>query len=466
MKQKITLVSLMLLIAVFTLGQNASEKKHRLSPDKRTEMNEKLSCPVNHHTKDRFLPVNKRVNTQSTMHKSTRAIKHRLDSLILKTWDDSTTQWFDDQKHELLYSGNHNLIQQVRYAWDGSTSQWVTNMKYELTNDGNCYFTQEIRYLWDDSTSQWDNYSKNEYTYDGNCNWTKFVHYAWDDSTSQWDNYWKIENTYDGNSNRTQQLEYHWDESTSQWLFFKKHEYTYDGNNNMEQQFWYYWDEITSQWVVSRKYEYTYDGSGNLADKLRYNRDESTSQWVVFSKWEYTYDVNGNQQEFWYFQEIRYSWDESTSQWDNYSKSEFSYDTTYSINDLIFPSYPSYGDEVSFKFKLIDKLRYMWDDSNNNWVNHRKIIYHYSEQEVGNISNIAREKISLYPNPVFECLNFSFTGKNNSAVFELYDIQGRKLLTKKINNNEQINLDFLNRGLYLYNIYIDGNNNSGKLIKE
>jgi len=90
----------------------------------------------------------------------------------------------------------------------------------------------------------------------------------------------------------------------------------------------------------------------------------------------------------------------------------------------------------------------------------------YYEGASGQTAIHKNEKVSIFPNPVSKYLNFSFTGNSNSATFELFDTQGRKLVTKKINNNEQLNLDDLNSGLYLYNIHVDGNMQSGKLIKE
>lgn len=80
--------------------------------------------------------------------------------------------------------------------------------------------------------------------------------------------------------------------------------------------------------------------------------------------------------------------------------------------------------------------------------------------------NIETEHIIIYPNPLRNYLYFYFTGNSKTAIFELYNMQGCQLISKTITDNEKLNLADLNSGIYLYNLYIDGNMQSGKLRKE
>jgi len=141
-------------------------------------------------------------------------------------------------------------------------------------------------------------------------------------------------------------------------------------------------------------------------------------------------------------QSASYNWDESTNLWVGNWK------------------YESYFDNYD---KNTHELQYYWSISAGNWVIYRKKTLHYSEQI---INDIGLEKIGLTPNPVSDYLSFIFSGKSNSAIIELYDTQGRKLINKQIYKNEELSLEFLNSGMYLYILYFDGNMQSGKLLKK
>ena len=72
----------------------------------------------------------------------------------------------------------------------------------------------------------------------------------------------------------------------------------------------------------------------------------------------------------------------------------------------------------------------------------------------------------VYPNPFSESINFSIPGYYSQITFELFDLQGRKLLLKTIGNNEKVKMEGFRSGLYLYKLNVDGKVQSGKLVKE
>ncbi|MBU0487078.1 MAG: T9SS type A sorting domain-containing protein [Bacteroidetes bacterium] len=73
--------------------------------------------------------------------------------------------------------------------------------------------------------------------------------------------------------------------------------------------------------------------------------------------------------------------------------------------------------------------------------------------------------ISFYPNPVYDFFSFDYSGNYDIVTFELFDLQGRKLIRKELNYDDRISLRNLNSGMYLYNIVIDGKLHCGKIIK-
>ena len=221
------------------------------------------------------------------------------------------------------------------------------------------------------------------------------------------------------------------------------------------------WNSETSQWVNSDKSEYTYDANGNLTVRIYSDWNSETSQWVNYFKHEYTYDANGNPTV-----EIYSLWNSETSQWENSDKSEYTYDLSYGLNDLILPNLyyfvPDYSNLIVNK--PVDFIDYNYIDGS--WVNVWKGTYYYSTVNVTSVSDLSKQVYSIYPNPVLDRLNFNIQHSNNTFTFELYDSQGRKLISKEIINNSQLNLEGLTKGIYLYNLIIDGEIQSGKLIKE
>ncbi len=191
------------------------------------------------------------------------------------------------------------------------------------------------------------------------------------------------------------------------------------------------------------------------------NWNSETSQWENVDKSEYTYDANGIPTV-----EIYSDWNSETSQWENSFKYEYTYDLSYGLNDLILPNIyyfvPDYCNLIVNK--PVDFISYDFEEGN--WVNDWKGTYHYSTVNVTSVSGVSVKDYSIYPNPVSDNVIFNITNSNNTFTFELYSSQGRKLISKEITNNGQLSLEGLAKGIYLYNLNIDGKIQSGKLIKE
>jgi hypothetical protein len=78
------------------------------------------------------------------------------------------------------------------------------------------------------------------------------------------------------------------------------------------------------------------------------------------------------------------------------------------------------------------------------------------------VSNAPLESaFDVYPNPVSDCLNIHFSGTGNpSCKFDLYDAQGRIVLSRSTEGftSAVIPMANLDAGIYFLNIYDTGNN--------
>ncbi|MCD4725686.1 MAG: T9SS type A sorting domain-containing protein, partial [Bacteroidales bacterium] len=271
---------------------------------------------------------------------------------------------------------------------------------------------------------------------------------------------WKDEYSYDATGNLTEILSYYWNESTSQWVVGWKEECSYDAAGNLTESLAYDWEESTSLWVVDWKDEYSYDATGNLTEILSYYWNESTSQWVACWKDEYSYDAAGNLTEY-----LSYDWNESISQWVVDWKQEYTYNNSYSFDELLLPYYDDFF-ILHFRHMLTESISYYWDDFVNQWILDYKGTFFYSEKNINNISDLSVMDIKIYPNPATEFVVFDVNSTSKTAIVEIFDINGKKVLHQELSDNKQISVSHLNRGLYMYKLIHNSTIYSGKIMIE
>ncbi|HWS59529.1 MAG TPA: T9SS type A sorting domain-containing protein [Flavobacterium sp.] len=88
------------------------------------------------------------------------------------------------------------------------------------------------------------------------------------------------------------------------------------------------------------------------------------------------------------------------------------------------------------------------------------------QNTTGISENEIAETVSVYPNPAKENIHVKFIGKTEPAIFKLYDSTGRMLLQREILTDDDIPVNHLNRGLFLYSFQHEGETTKGKLILE
>jgi hypothetical protein len=218
-----------------------------------------------------------------------------------------------------------------------------------------------------------------------------------------------------------------------------KHEYTYDASGNETLHISYEWDRLTNKWILNGKGEITYDANGNEILLVEYDWNETSSQWVFHTKVERAYDANGNWVLYFY-----YGWDLTTSQWVLYTKSENIYDANGNKNLNI--SYSGY----------------FWDKTSSQFIPYYKYIAYYSEHNF--IRKIPETNIYVYPNPASEYLLFHSPYISESAIVEIFDMSGKKVMEKDISDDMQISVNQLAHGIYLYRLNYSGTIYRGKVI--
>jgi len=91
------------------------------------------------------------------------------------------------------------------------------------------------------------------------------------------------------------------------------------------------------------------------------------------------------------------------------------------------------------------------------------ILYGYAQEAT--TKDISNSNIFVYPNPTNSTITISNTENINIDKAELYDLYGKKIMNMKISIDKTINLNYLQKGIYLLKLKTSKSDRSIKIIK-
>jgi len=451
--------------------------------------------------------------------KSDVALKLKLDSLVCNQWEVNSGLWSGIYKKEFVYDADGNNTKEIDYDWALSGSRWIPSVRGESAYDVSGNRIQYIGYYWQGTNGKWSPQEKNEYAYSMD-NMTHHIIYNWNETYSQWIASCKEEYLYNNNGNMIQYIHYYWLDTAGQWIPGYKSDMDYEANNMLQKTFCY-WDETTNQWLNSQKTAFTYNAGNQKLSETDFNWDENNSLWISSSKTDYSYDANGRNTQ--YIDYVR-----ETNNWIAVLKTDYSYDTYGNKNQSLYSEWDDasglwiadYKYEYTFDSdsNLIQTSFHFWDKTGNQWCIVKKIDYdynnsfsfsdlllphfcisepqqvplhfshminsaneciwdrtlwlplyeyalYYSSQDITSVSEPNTASMKVSPNPVSDYLTVTLDKNYENARFELFDMQGKKVLTENVTNQGKVNVQELNPGIYYYNIIAGQERQSGKLIK-
>lgn len=421
------------------MGQTAYQKTHsHQRPDGFKSFN---NSRVGSTAKEKFRPINFSVKSQDFL-KSAKVVKLRLNSMNYEKYDTINNQWISSEKDEYIYDINGNLTQEIWSEWDIPSSSWVGDWKYVYTYDASGNRDRETSYIWDNDINQWIANYKTDFTYDSYRNETDEIQYNWNEDLNQWDisTTYKHEYLYDNNGNITQKTDQALYVGFDQWFYTGKTQYTYNASGFQTLEINYNWDMINNDWIFSYKYE----NSDDMTLSIEYNWDEDINQWTNSYKYSYSFNANGDLVE-----EVDYEWDGVNNQWIGESKSEYSFNNSHTINDLILPFE---GIEHSFKHMFTAGNSYEWNTMLSQWDYLERFTFNYSETNISSASNISLVELQTYPNPATDFVTIDLDDAIKPVLIELFDIQGKKVISELLPINKQISVKQLKSGMYFYAI--------------
>ena len=370
-------------------------------------------------------------------------------------------QWIGQNKTELTYDENGNATTSISYTWDQNTSQWIPNQKHESVYNSNNNVVSSFSYSWDQNTSLWVNTSKTTYVYNSGQQLILSTRYVWDFNNNTWVNFNKNEYSYDAAGNETLRYQYDWDATNNVWKNSTRTEHSYDTDGHMTEEIYSEWDPGCNIWAYSEKYGYIYNTNGKLIMETFSNWDNFVNQWIPNNKTQYTYDLDGN-----CILETDYNWNINTNQWVYQEKQIFTYDNSYTFDDLLIPFF--FMDESYINYYLQHMLTeydiLYWDAANNQWLNQSINILYYSSHETNGLDDINDPGVRVYPNPATDYINFIMKSMPGTVLIELFDTQGRLVISKEASGDVRLWTGNLMSGLYLYRLSYNGKMQQGKII--
>ncbi|MEN8228159.1 MAG: T9SS type A sorting domain-containing protein [Bacteroidota bacterium] len=426
--------------------------------------------------------------------KSGVATNQKMDSLLWELYDATNSEWMLSDRELFAYDGNGNMINYVWFAFDSVDMEILPYDKETVKYNAQGKPTEIIWLIWDKASGQWLNWGKYELSYDGDENLIQEAVSDWAPDGSQWLIGAQFDMTYDGAGNIISELWSFWEEDSAKLVLTYKDEYLYeDGKLSTWNE--YAWEE--GDWVLIFGTTYTYSHEGNLTEELTQAWESTGEQWLDFSKnlysyneanqlimeeawefdwaqfimaksWQYDYvwDTDGNM-----IEQVDKSWDggasKGTNAWQNTFKSEWVFNKDYTIFDLYVPYWFLQNVEnLTFMHMPVSELAYFYMDGA--WVfDFRQTVY-YSEFGGSTGTGDRREPVvSIFPVPAYETITFTWDDQYARFNLELYDMTGKRVISRSIYNYETIRVDQLSGGIYFYKL-TDNNQliHSGKICVE
>ena len=378
-------------------------------------------------------------------------VKHNADGqpteIISFMWVAETGQWLNNRKFELSYDDKGNLIEQIVSDWDPDANQWLNIEKFELSYDDKGNLIKEIISDWDPDANQWQVGVQFEMTYDSQGEILFELWSFWDEESSALVEAFKDEYIYiDGQL--TVMNEYIWEEG--EWVLFFRTTFVYDDSGNLIEELTQFWDSSSEQWFDIGKILYAYNESDQLIMEEEWELGEG--QFMLTQTWQsdYVWDSDGNLTE-----QVDKSWEEvivkGTNTWQNAFKSEWVYNKDFTISDLYVPYWFLDFENQNFMHMPVTETGYVYVEGN--WVMDFRQQAYYSDFGASTEINEAQvSHIKVFPIPAAEQITFNWEDSYGSLNLELYDLTGKLVISRSIDNNEIIGVDQLPGGIYLYKL--------------
>ncbi|MGE4433330.1 MAG: T9SS type A sorting domain-containing protein [Bacteroidales bacterium] len=401
--------------------------------------------------------------------------KGKISTIISNDWNRETGQWNLSKKDELTYNSEGNLVLFFSSSWNQETEDWFLNIKQESTHsytEENDHIVSSIVYSYNVVTGEWTPHHRNELNYDSNGHQTLYNASFLDSTTNTWMfkvGSFKYVNAYDERGNQTLSSYYTWDGERNQWKGVNQLiESSYDLSGNVKLELTKEWDASLNQWTISRKTVHDYNETGQRLQQITSRWSNTNNDWVAVNKTEY--DIN----------ELGVVTGILDSEWNIE-------DRLWVVTDKEIMTYDSHGNVVlntNFTFDVQSgdfiknyDVEYRYNESGDQLIEEAnrsyydgvayisKTNYYYSLHTVASVIDTESVSPVVYPSPFTDRISIQLNSNQTPVLFELFNVQGQKVMSKQVVNAETIPVERIENGVYFYQISSAQKSHRGKIIK-
>lgn len=409
--------------------------------------------------------------------------KDTLNKLYFKNLNSST--WTYYRKRNNYYNSKGFLTKQITYKIISSNTSEVFQKKNVFYNTMN-YIVEIVDSMWDNNTKIYKPWSKTVYQRDLNGNILNCTTYNTDSLCLTFQIAQRYTYQYNSQNSIISYISEEWDSGLNSLVNKTKFEFSYNSNQDTKRFISYYWNTNTSLWdstgiinceynylnsliykntysftsgnkYLDHKNHYSYDANNYLIEDLDSIFSPISQSFEPNKKNTYIRDSLGNKTQ----ESISYY---GSNGWSALYKYYYSYNTNYLIKDIIFP----YDTKTEYFYTEYQKLSEteMSNLQHSGFDTSSVVTYYYSEKPItsGFDEFDKQHFIKVYPNPAFNNLFFMFSENGLNFHIEVYDINGKLLKVEDCISSTKISIRDLSNGIYLYRIYNDKENYSGKFI--
>lgn len=356
------------------------------------------------------------------------------------------------------YSENDLLIDKTNLVFSKKIKNWEPDSRITFNYDENSGLTEITEYKIFDENGQMTPFTKTSIDYVDPDRIQSIVIDIFDPLSEKWLPSKMMENDYDDQKKLLEEMFYEWDDSSESWLLLYLHQLNYDVSELLLSSIYSKNDNMSVNWIPEVKYEYLYDNYGNLSIDKSFDWNPDKLNWEAGTMIMYIFD---GPDELAY--EIIYKYDKELSEYYGSSRKDYTYDKSITFLEMVLPySFLS----RYFHHKVVNTFESIGGKNPGKWRNMYKGYYHYSPIQITQIRAPQDIQLKFFPNPVQNRLTLILPDQFISGTFELFDLSGKKVLARSIQNNESFDISFLKAGSYFFQLINQNRMYTGKLIKK
>ncbi|WP_088654916.1 T9SS type A sorting domain-containing protein [Geofilum rhodophaeum] len=414
----------------------------------------------------------------------------RLDSIIYYDYDEDTKEWSKKTfRLSIFYDHHFNDTLILQSIWDAPTSSWLhlaREMKefdeYSRIETREFYLKSRsatrIQYVYDENddliettesylkSDEWRHTKRNAYSYSSESlllTDTLYYRYSFSDGPV-WRPIGATKFYYDSNGGALADTTYFrpWldGDNFGEWEFFGTTMHEYSVNEHAAETTFTRWDYDLNQFRPYLKEKTVYHSNGfDIGALIDLKWNNETALWDTIKMRQYSYSKD----------DFMISYTKQT--WGDSSSKVFEllgFDYTVNKEELLLPtSALDANPHIAFHHKVISKESFSCSLGCSEAQKFRETKYFYSPFDNGSpvaLSNNPSYGVTVSPNPSEGILVVRFPFSYQDAIFKLFDLNGKALVSKSVRRDEQVNISQLPFGFYVYSLEVDSRVFVGKLL--